>query len=156
MIVQIGEVKLIGQQLQGIQQFPFFKNTGVVRVFFHKSGSVEHSNNLIILNKFYRGMHKSLADSLRQNNGQPLGPGNLVARFSCFNLSNTIALAGVIMISVNIELQLSSWYWEIDVQSSSVKTLVISVFTQEDCMVTALLEYLDLESWGAQHPYCNC
>jgi len=48
-------------------------NTGVMRAFFHKLGSVEHFNDL--LNKIDRGMHNSLADSLRQNSGQPSGPG---------------------------------------------------------------------------------
>ena len=70
-------------------------------------GSVEHSKDL--LNKIDRGMHNSLADSLMQKlSGQPSGPGDLVG-FSCVSLSNT--MAGVTVISVNIELQLSSWYW---------------------------------------------
>ena len=70
-----------------------------MRAFFHKSGSAEHSNDL--LNKIDRGMHNSLA---RQNSGQLSGPDDLVG-FSCFSLSNTMAV-----ISVSIELQLSSWY----------------------------------------------
>ena len=43
------------------------------------------------------------ADFLRQNSGQPSGPGDLMG-FSCFRLSST--MAGVIVISVSIELQL--------------------------------------------------
>ena len=73
------------------------------------------------MTKIDRGMHNSLADSLRQNSGQPSGPGDLVG-FSGFSMSNT--MAGGMGISVSTELQLSSWYWGIDVQSSSVKTPV--------------------------------
>ena len=60
MILLIGKVKLIGQQLQGRQRFPL--NTRVMRAFLHKSGSIEHSNDL---NKIDRRMHNSQADSLR-------------------------------------------------------------------------------------------
>ena len=94
-------------------------NTGVIKAFFHKSWSVEQSNNL--LNKIERGMHNSLADSLRQSSCQPSGPGDFVG-FSCFSLFNT--MAGVIVISVSLELELSSWHWGIYIQSSSVKTLM--------------------------------